>query len=587
MSTVTRDELMQAFEGLQGQFASQKRHLADAQERFDFLRTGFAQDVQQHSRLLISGIPEGNPLRLSAQGLVDNLNKNFHVWDDLADQRAVGAAFREGFNDSLLVFVYGKVKSGKSSLGNYVAWGHSEPDATLKGQALVKPEYFSHKRTNVASGDGDKEAERTRQFRVGATEATSSIQGFRLPGFTWVDSPGLHSTNGENGDLARKYVEQADLILYTMSSQAPGRASDMSEVRELLDDERSVMVLLTGSDKTDEDEEDDGTITTEILMKCAKDQQSQIAEVKGNLLKLNPKAAQRTHILPISTRFAELEPSNLQASGLGTLFQTLKEISEGQGVQLKMNTPLNNLRKGIDETSGDLDLIRELSESFRRQISSQQQLVERELGILGQRGTTRMRQYINSQFSGARPADLQAKLRDELNKVLAELTGTAMKHIGDTQNQGLQQAFDTSRLGAIPQYREVTEEREYMSGTQSSTKAKWGAGGALIGGLIGFALGGPAGAAAGASLGSAASAIGNSARAIYDKHHVVIGDNLEEQRQAAYEHYADALPRYLTEQVNAIYEPVRDAMLEYCKVLTAEMQKLHDALDVLQKSTAQ
>ncbi|MCP5972895.1 dynamin family protein, partial [Klebsiella pneumoniae] len=78
------------------------------------------------------------------------------------------------------------------------------------------------------------------------------IQGFKLPGFTWVDSPGLHSTNTANGDLARKYVDQADLILYTMNSQAPGRQSDMSEVSSLLNGKRSLMILLTGSDITEE-----------------------------------------------------------------------------------------------------------------------------------------------------------------------------------------------------------------------------------------------------------------------------------------------------------------------------------------------
>ena len=68
-----------------------------------------------------------------------------------------------------------------------------------------------------------------------------------MPGLTWVDSPGLHSVNRANGDLAREYVEHADLILYTMSSQAPGRASDMGEIGELLADKKSLMVLLTGS----------------------------------------------------------------------------------------------------------------------------------------------------------------------------------------------------------------------------------------------------------------------------------------------------------------------------------------------------
>lgn len=334
MSTVTRDELMQVFQQLQGQFSSQKQNLAQAQQRFDTLRTGFVKHLRQQTESMASAVSDNNPLKEGATQMAQRLTDQFMVWEERAEVRAKGAVFRENFNDSLLVFVYGKVKSGKSSLGNYVAWGHSEPTGQLKAQATLKPTYFSHDRTDVASGDKEGEACSSKQFRVGATEATSSIQGFKLPGFTWVDSPGLHSTNAANGNLARKYVDQADLILYTMNSQAPGRQSDMSEVRSLLDGKRSLMILLTGSDITEEDEDDDGQLVTEVLMKSKETQQRQIQEVTGNLVEMQQDAAKHVRILPISTRFAERHPSHLQESGLGTLFQTLKTLSQGEGLNL-------------------------------------------------------------------------------------------------------------------------------------------------------------------------------------------------------------------------------------------------------------
>ncbi len=81
--------------------------------------------------------------------------------------------------------------------------------------------------------------------------------------------------------------------------------------------------------------------------------------------------------------------------------------------------------------------------------------------------------------------------------------------------------------------------------------------------------------------------IGRGAEAIRAKHNVVVGDNLEEQRQVAIEQYANALPDYLTEQVWGIYEPLRDSMLEYCQILTIEMERLRQALITLETSTAQ
>lgn len=213
--------------------------------------------------------------------------------------------------------------------------------------------------------------------------------------------------------------------------------------------------------------------------------------------------------------------------------------------------------------------------------------MERELRTLSQKGVTEMRSYVNQLFNGSRPGDAQAQLRERLTKVLGQLTGEAMKSIGESQQNALQRAFDTSRLGAIPEYREVTVEKEYISGTRSSTKTAWGAGGAIIGGVIGFMVGGPPGAAAGASLGSAASMIGRGAEAIRAKHNVVVGDNLEEQRQVAIEQYANALPDYLNEQVRGIYDPLRDSMVEYCQVLTIEMERLRQAFRTLETSTKQ
>ena len=81
--------------------------------------------------------------------------------------------------------------------------------------------------------------------------------------------------------------------------------------------------------------------------------------------------------------------------------------------------------------------------------------------------------------------------------------------------------------------------------------------------------------------------IGRSAEAIRAKHNVVVGDNLEEQRQAAIEQYANALPDYLNEQVRGIYDPLRDSMLQYCQILTIEMERLRKALITLETSTAQ
>lgn len=586
MTTVTRDDLMSAFERLKVQFEHQKSDIQAEERRFDELRLAFVGQITQHTETMLGSVNNDNPLRNLAESLSMRLSDQFNVWRQQVDARAKGTKFREGFNDSLLVFVYGKVKSGKSSLGNYVAWGHSEPTPQMKA-LRVQPQYFSAEQTSVKGGDKQKEAEHNLQFRVGATEATSSIQGFRLPGLTWVDSPGLHSVNQVNGDLAREYVEHADLILYTMNSQAPGRASDMDEVGELLHDNKSVMILLTGSDTTEEDEDDDGNCVCEIVMKSRLDQQKQVDYVSRELSCLHTRATDLTQIVPLSTRFAETHPSAFADSGVDILFQKLANICRSEALALKLATPMNNLRSAIRETAQDLSLVEELVKDFDLKIQGQDKAIGQDLQNLGLQGTAQMRSYVNQLFAAGNRDKLEGKLREKLVRVIGELADEAMNRIGEKQRDGLQSAFDASRLSALPEYREVTVEKEYMSGTESGTKTAWGVGGAIAGGLIGFFVGGPAGAAVGASLGSAASTVGRSAQARYETHQVVIGDNLEEQRQAALDAYANAVPTLLTAHVLGLYEPVRDSMLRYCKALDTEMTNLIDQLGPLGENTLQ
>lgn len=574
-NSVSRHELMASFHRLQEQFDRQRSDIRDKEQVFDQARASFAMRLQKRCNDLGQMLDSDNPLRVLGDDLTQQLDRIFGAWEKQVAARAKGTRFREGFDDSLLVFIYGKVKSGKSSLGNYMAWGHSEPDASLKARA-PHPVYFSTERTDVANGDQDKEAERRLQFRVGATEATSSIQGFRLPGLTWVDSPGLHSVNARNGDLAKEYVEHADLILYTMSSQAPGRASDMQEIAELLAANKKIMVLLTGSDTTDEDEDENGEIITTVVMKDLSDRKDQIAYVEGELKQLGNSASVLAEVLPISTRYAERNPSpeGMAASGMGRLLHELQDICHGPALGIKLNTPMENLRSSIHRTAGELGEVRKLVGEFSTGIERQDRVLQRELAELGAKAASEMRDHVRRIFDTTGNDKLEETLRKKAVEVIAQLAQEAFARIGEQQQRGLRQAFDSSRLGSLPEYKEITVEKEYFIGTRKGNKSKFGLGGALVGGVLGAVLGGPAGAALGASLGSSASGLGRSASAEYSRHTVVVGDNREELRQAALDHYAKKLPELLAGHVNSLYTPLRTALQEYCKVVDGDMTEL-------------
>lgn len=584
--SISRDELMASFHQLQTQFDQQRSNIHDKEARFDQARKSFDERRKQYRQGLGQTLDSYNPLRVLGDDLTSALDGLFSTWEKQVAVRVKGTRFREGFGDSLLVFIYGKVKSGKSSLGNYMAWGHSEPDAELKERMPLQPTYGSDERTDVVGGDQEREAEQHRQFRVGATEATSSIQRFTLPGLTWVDSPGLHSVNARNGALAKEYVEHADLILYTMSSQAPGRASDMQEIAGLLAANKKLMVLLTGSDTTDEDEDENGEIVTSVVMKDISDRRDQIAYVQGELGQLNNSASVLAEVLPISTRYAERNPTpdGIASSGMGRLLHELQNICQGPALELKLSTPMNNLRHSIHCTASDLAGVREVVDKFSAGIERQDTALQRELTELGARGASEMRTHIHQLIDTSSNDDLEEALRKKAGEVIAQLAQEAFARIGERQQQGLRQAFDSSRLAGLPEYKEITEEKEYFNGTRKSTKPWWGLGGAAVGAAAGFLLGGPAGAALGASLGASASALGRSASAEYSHHQVVVGDNREERRQAALDNYAKTLPELLAGHVNALYTPLRAALQEYCEGLNRDMTDLMNDLEQLAKA---
>lgn len=573
--STSRADLTDAFKVLQSEFDSRKNDIKHKEAEFDQQRKKFIQQFNIRGTNLDRLIGQNNPLQPLAHGLTEQFKEIFAGWERQVTARSKGTKFREGFGDSLLVFIYGKVKSGKSSLGNYMAWGHSEPTPEMKQNAL-QPTYFSAEQTQVEGGDKAQEAEANLEFRVNATEATSSIQGFKLPGLTWIDSPGLHSVNAINGDLAKEYAEHADLILYTMNSQAPGRASDMTEIKDLLNSNKKLMLLLTGSDTTDEDEDEDGNIITLTVMKDPVDRQAQIEHVRNELKELSNSSNVLAEVLPVSTRYAELNPTSggLIDSGMGQLMYELKTICTSQALAIKLNTPMENLRNSIRLTTSDLTGTAEIINNFAKNISKQNEVLDRELNSLGVQGASQMRTYINQIFDNDQKSDLEGALRIKAGEIISQLALDAFNKIGESQQQEFKQAFDSSRLAALPEYQEIIEEKDYLIGTTKSNKSLFGAMGATIGGIVGLAVAGPVGAAIGASLGSSASIAGDSASTEYGKHNVVVGDNREDQRQSAIENYSTTLPALLTEYVNSLYDPLRTGMLEYCTALESDMNKL-------------
>lgn len=594
---ISRQELLHSFEKLEIQFsqALAEAKLQDAD--FESIRTTFQERLTGRLYEAQGKLPDNNPLTENIKGFISLIDKTNAAWDRKISNRNKGLEFRAGFNDSLLVFVYGKVKSCKSSLGNYMAWGNTDPKDIEKNKVPLSllPKYFSHDNSGVIGGDAPKEAEHQLEFRVGATEATSTIQGFKLSGLTWVDSPGLHSVNKENGELAKEYVEHADLILYTMKSDAPGRASDLAEIKELVRKDKKTLLLLTGSDDVVEewDEETEQPVRT-IVMKdkgrCAK----QRAHVRDELNKLHLPETSDIHIVSFSARYAQLnedDPQALADSGMGELFSAIGGLINAEGIKLKQKVPMTNFRKFLEECTEDLKPYRQLIESFETPLGEIQKSIPRSVRQVIRVAQENIRNEIHHQFETLEKnrnsqentqrsikkmqeqlgKKLQGLIEDSLAQVFAEVMLDFRKTVINT--------YQTSSLVKLPEFSIETAEEEIPVGVGGGTRKRNGGLGSLIGAGLGFMLAGPIGMAAGAALGGAGGAMTGSDIAVETRTiEILLGDNLQVIKQSAMTACINGLEETINTQAEALLTTLINDAQRLIGDLASEIETIEKSL---------
>lgn len=606
-SNINRQKLLESFQSLEAKFESSLDKAKKHEKDFEDLRQNFMRQFSAHLSVASNRLPDSNPLKQQVLGFIEVMKNTQNEWDIKVAGREKGVEFREKFEDSLLVFINGKVKSGKSSLGNYIAWGHTDPDAALKAQALEKkwPEYFSGENNHVDGGDAKGEAEDRREFRVGATEATSSIQGFTLPGLTWVDSPGLHSVKIENEQLARDYVEHADLILYTMKSDAPGRASDLAEIQQLLGKNKKVIILLTGSDDTKEEynSEIDDIVTT-VVVKDAHRRKQQEDYVREALQELANQSGDNrinnVEIVSISARYAQLnadDPVAFAESGMGMLCETLHEISQSEGVQIKQRTPITGLHNFLQGCHSDLKPYSQLLSDFRQPLADLKTKSNRELNAHIRSGQVELTHHINDFFDHlANQRDNQAAVGRQLDAFQKSLNGKfqmlaskRLEHIFEDFISGFQSAvastYRSSELVRLPDFK-LEQIEEKIPVVRSGTKKRNSIVGTLVGGAIGFALGGPAGAALGASLGGSAGGFtGSNAEVDYRSETFIIGDNLQEIRQQAIRNSETMFDQQVRQAAASLWSSMEQDVEQMLDKLTQEISDFDNKLGMLLQST--
>lgn len=508
---------------------------------------------------------------------LDNISHVISEWEHKVKSYENGLEFREKLGDSLLVFVYGKVKAGKSSLGNYMVTGRSKPDpAWFKrlSKELHSPHFFYEELNEEFNEDIDY----SNGFRVGERETTSCIQGFKVPGMTWIDSPGLHSVNGKNGQLAEKYVDSADLIIYPMNSAQPGRETDLKELNTLLRNGKRILILITRSDKTETDIDDEtGKIFHTLVMKSQKDRNDQESHIENELQKLCKTVGLEnidTSALTVSVAYAEENKNSdeaMNASGMMSLFNKLAKIINSEGIELKKIVPKTNLNAfynlllSDDSSIGITRLILPIKSginAIEKQKFELDKLTENALAM------------IKLAFVGEVDKNVEryAENRDirALNQALEQYIELAIdKNFRPKLNELCQKALDA--LTELPT--EMTlcdglsfkDQKVKVKIDKTKQNQAIGTGtGAVLGGAIGFVFGGPLGASIGSTIGGA---LGNQGGKFFDAPEEVevnVGDNREEIKDAVLKQGDILIDKKLSllksQALSSVFSPIEDAL---------------------------
>jgi predicted GTPase len=295
-----------------------------------------------------------NPLVEIINEVSINFDTVFEVWKKQVNENKHTQKFRDEFSDQFLIIIYGKVKAGKSTLGNYFG-------EQAKSYNIGIPKFFKYDEAGSNKDRAKRSTLQSERFETKITECTSAIQGFELNGLTWIDTPGLGSMTDINGAKAKEYIEKADLIIYPMASDSPGRASDLDEISDIVKKGKKLLVLITKSD-TNEEDEIDGEVVNICIAKNDKDRNDQEIHVNNELVQFKSNLV-GGRPMSISVFLAQ---QGIKGSNLEAFFDRLTSVIKDNGVQLKASEPINRLAafKKRLTTEGDELSISRLEQSI-------------------------------------------------------------------------------------------------------------------------------------------------------------------------------------------------------------------------------
>ena len=441
-------------------------------------------------------VSESNLFEKELSKLLEQYQTNCAKWCGAVNAMVEGKEFINQFEKSVLIVVFGNVNVGKSAVGNIIAGtidpdgrgAHENDSGVLKRYFGEPPVFYEYDFAGNAGNAGEKGAKGKKEsfFKEGYVETTANIQYFtRNGGMTWTDSPGICSVNWQNGDLAKKYVEYADLVIFITPSSSPAKEDEIQELKKLFSKKKPVLILLNKSDKRIHDEVD-GRIVEYLVPKPQVDREKQEDYMQKQFCGMAGEILSETDTVSISVYLAmealrEENEEKFEQSGFPRFYEKLGKIFEKNAVELKMNAPRQRVNSMIDEiisggTLGARHLmgIRQYQESLW-EMKARAERTKEETGRAAERAfpailnksmeriTSAVQEQAYQVRKNGESADLSGKINEIVTLTTAEILERQLREVlADYSNGAVAQAaYQTKGKISLDARMEQTERYVY------------------------------------------------------------------------------------------------------------------------------
>ena len=420
---------------------------------------------------------QNKELSLLLTSTVQNVKQATSLWVEDFNTMLEKEKFRSQLENYFIVIIFGKVKAGKSSLGNFIAQNRPQTQ---------KINFFKYDEA------GKEQAIKTLQeidedrFATANLECTIEIQGFKLSSMAWIDTPGLGSMVEENGELAKEYIQSADYIIYPTNSSSPLQQDEKAQLKELFAQNKKVTICITKSDDTEEDELN-GEIVRVLSNKSKADREKQEQWVKDEIDDIlgKKKTSLLGNILSLSVHTAKeaLQKNDselFKGSNISQFYSLMKDVVIDKAKTLKENTPYDGLKSFIDneilgtsqsESTMSIFTLQNSIQEFEKQVSlniQEFQNIQENLNtdIMVQVDSV-VSKHISS-LSKSNTSEIFKKIDDELNSVISNMVDENIRRIMSnfsTSLNTLSASLDSSDNFTIEEkYETFKEKYETSSG---------------------------------------------------------------------------------------------------------------------------